>query len=100
MAFDIDTIYKALANPVRREILTFLREPRVHFPRQPLSFDDGVCASEIAALLSVSQSTVSVHLATLRQAELVTTTRIGQWVFFKRNDAVIEAFLGALHREL
>ena len=41
----------------------------------------------------LSQSTVSAHLATLQRAGLVTTRRVGQWIFYKRNEETIKAFL-------
>lgn len=63
-------------------------------------FPQGVCAGQIDALCGLSQSTVSAHLATLERAGLVTSTRVGQWAFFKRNDAVIQAFLDSLQRGL
>ncbi|WP_261509558.1 ArsR/SmtB family transcription factor [Burkholderia multivorans] len=97
---DIDAILKALANPVRREILVWLKTPDVHFPDQTLPYHHGVCAGQIDARCGLSQSTVSAHLATLQRAGLVTSTRVGQWAFFKRNEAVIDAFLDALRRGL
>ena len=93
MTLDIDAIHKALANPVRREILAWLREPYAHFSDQELPLDHGVCAGKIDAHCGLSQSTVSAHLAALQRAGLVTSKRVGQWVFFKRNEAVIQAFL-------
>jgi len=89
---DIDAIHKALANPLRREILEWLKEPELHFPNQELPLSHGVCAGQIDERCNMSQSTVSAHLATLHKAGLVTTKRVGQWVFFKRDEAVIQAF--------
>lgn len=100
MTIDIDAIHKALANPVRREILAWLKEPRAHFTNQELPLECGVCAGQINARCGLSQSTVSAHLATLQSAGLVTVKRIGQWSFFTRNEAVIQAFLDALHANL
>ncbi|MBY0240009.1 MAG: ArsR family transcriptional regulator [Burkholderiaceae bacterium] len=93
MNIDIDAIHKALANPVRRQILSWLKQPEAFFADQlhPLSF--GVCASLIDERTGLSQSTVSAHLATLQKAGLVTVQRVGQWNFFKRNDDVIAAFI-------
>jgi DNA-binding transcriptional ArsR family regulator len=90
---DIDAIHKALANPVRREILAWLKEPEAHFRGQLLPLDQGVCAGQIDERCDMSQSTVSAHLATLHKAGLVTSKRVGQWVFFKRDEDVIKAFL-------
>jgi DNA-binding transcriptional ArsR family regulator len=97
---DLDAIYKALANPMRREILACLREPQAHFADQELPLDHGVCAGRIDAHCGLSQSTVSAHLAALQKAGLVTSKRVGQWVFFKRNEPVIEAFLAKMHQQL
>jgi DNA-binding transcriptional ArsR family regulator len=93
---DIDAIHKALANPVRREILGWLKEPQKHFAEQEHPLDFGVCCGMIDKRSGLSQSTISAHLATLQNAELVTTRRVGQWVFFKRNEATIEAFLQSI----
>lgn len=97
---DIDAIHKALANPVRRDILAWLKAPEAYFADQlhPLSL--GVCAGKIDERCGLSQSTVSGHLAILQKAGLVTVTRFGQWNMFKRNDAVISAFLDHIHTGL
>jgi ArsR family transcriptional regulator len=97
---DIDAIHKALANPVRREILAWLKEPDRYFADQlhPLSL--GVCAGMIDARCGLSQSTVSGHLAILLKAGLVTVTRLGQWNMFKRDEEVIARFLDQLQADL
>ena len=41
---DIDAIHKSLANPVRRQILQWLKEPAEHFAQQEHPLDIGVCA--------------------------------------------------------
>lgn len=100
MQIDIDAIHKALANPVRRQILTWLKAPETWFSEQahPLTF--GVCAGLIDQRAGLSQSTVSAHLATLQKAGLVTVHRVGQWNFFKRNEAVIQAFVDHMNQGL
>jgi DNA-binding transcriptional ArsR family regulator len=90
---DIDAIHKALANPVRRQILQWLKEPEKHFGDQAYPLENGVCAGRIDAHCDLSQSTVSAHLATLQKAGLITSHRIGQWNFFKRDEETIAAFL-------
>ncbi|MBN3763025.1 helix-turn-helix transcriptional regulator [Burkholderia sp. Ac-20365] len=97
---DVDAIHKALANPARRVILTKLREPEKYFPTQELSYDHGVCAGQFDDCCGLSQSTVSAHLAALQRAGLITSKRVGQWVFFKRNEAVIQAFLAHMNADL
>jgi len=96
---DIDLIIKALANPVRRDILRRLKDPRKHFSDQEHSLDVGVCAGQFERC-GLSQSTMSTHLATLQRAGLVTAHRIGQWVFYKRDEDAIAAFLSALDKDL
>ena len=97
---NIDAIHKALANPVRRQILQWLKDPEQHFVEQELPLDMGVCAGLIDRRLGLSQSTVSAHLATLQKAGLVSTKKVGQWSFFKRDEATIQAFLKQLQQGL
>jgi DNA-binding transcriptional ArsR family regulator len=94
---DIDAIHKALANPVRRQILNWLKDPDQHFAQQDYSFDIGVCAKRIDERAGLSQSTVSAHLASLQRAGLVSSRRVGQWIFFKRNEDTIAAFLAHMN---
>ena len=56
---DIDAIHKALANPVRRQILQWLKEPEQYFQEQDHPLHLGVCAGLIDRRLNLSQSTVS-----------------------------------------
>ena len=92
---DKDEILKALANPARMDILNWLKKPEEHFPTQEHPFEMGVCASQFDNR-GLAQSSVSAHLATLASADLVTTRRVGQWVFYKRNEETIAAFQAAL----
>ncbi|AWI76870.1 transcriptional regulator [Parazoarcus communis] len=96
---NIDVIIKALAHPVRREILQWLKEPEKHFSEQAHPLEVGVCAGMFERC-GLSQSTVSTHLATLQNAGLVSTRRIGQWVFYKRNEETISTFLRQISDEL
>jgi ArsR family transcriptional regulator len=96
----IDAIHKALANPVRRDILQWLKDPQVHFAHQEHALDIGVCAGLIDERTGLSQSTVSAHLATLQRAGLVTSRRVGQWIFYKRDEETIKAFLDHMNQGL
>lgn len=100
MSFDTDEIIKALAHPVRRQILHWLKDPQQYFADQDHALEIGVCAGMIDRRTGLSQSTVSAHLATLQRAGLVTSKRVGQWNFFKRNEETIQAFLRRLDDEL
>lgn len=100
MDIDTDAICKALAAPVRREFLHWLRAPHRFFREPQVSLHDGVCVGDFESTSGLSQSTVSAHLAILRKARLVTRVKVGQWVLFKRNEAVIRAFIAHLERGL
>ena len=97
---DIDAIHKALANPVRRQILAWLKEPEVFFADQQHPLSLGVCAGLIDRRCGLSQSTVSAHLATLQKAGLIVSYRVGQWNYFKRDEATIQAFLDHMNTGL
>jgi DNA-binding transcriptional ArsR family regulator len=100
MPIDLDDIIKALAHPVRREILAWLKDPHVCFPDQDHSLEHGVCAGQIDQRAGLSQSTISAHLATLQRAGLITSKKVGQWHFFKRNEDAIQAFLQEMNKQL
>lgn len=91
-------VLRALASPRRLQILEWLRDPEAHFPPQRDGdlVDDGVCVLFIADKLGVAQPTATTHLQALARAGLVTSKRIGQWTFYKRDDKAIRAF----HRQL
>src|ERR1700674_1548479 len=91
---------KALANPVRRQILGWLKEPQAHFANQEHPLSLGVCAGQITAHTGLSQSTISAHLAILLRANLISARRLGQWVFFKRDDNAVRTLLDRLRSEL
>jgi DNA-binding transcriptional ArsR family regulator len=95
-------ILRALASPKRLQILDWLRDPESHFPPQRDGdlVDDGVCVIFIADKLDVSQPTATTHLQSLARAGLVTSKRIGQWTFYKRNEQAIEAFKRQLSDDL
>ncbi len=97
---ELEEIIKALASPARREILAWLRTPGTYFADQAHPLEMGVCASKIFEKTGLSQSTASAHLASLQRAGLVSTRKVGQWIFYARNEAVIAAFLHKMHQEL
>ena len=100
MPDDLDDIMKALAHPLRRDILQWLKEPQQYFSEQHHSLENGVCAGQIDQRAGLSQSTVSAHLATLQKAGLITSQKVGQWHFFKRNEPAIQAFLQRIGQQL
>ena len=86
-------VFRALASPKRLQILEWLRDPVAHFPPQRDGdlVDDGVCVIFIADKLGVAQPTATTHLQALARAGLVTSKRVGQWTFYKRNERAIKA---------
>ena len=62
-------ITKALADENRVRALGALRE-------------QSLCVCQIVELLELAPSTVSKHLAILRQAGLVTSRKEGRWIYF------------------
>lgn len=98
---DIDLIFKALSNPLRRQILQWLKAPEQYFPMlETQDVNRGVCAGQIEALGNVSQSTMSNHLSVLQQAGLVLVQKHGQWCYFSRNEAVIQSYIQHLQQAL
>jgi len=87
-------VFRALASPRRLQILEWLRDPVAHFPPQRDGdlVEDGVCVIFIADKLGVTQPTATTHLQALARAGLVTSKRVGQWTFYKRDEAAIRAF--------
>ncbi|MGF6601477.1 DNA-binding transcriptional ArsR family regulator [Paraburkholderia sp. GAS448] len=85
-------IYKALANPFRREILRWLKAPNKYFVEGYVDLGCGVPSNAIHARGGLSQSTVSAQVAVLVKARLLVSTRVGQWMFLARNEEVIRAF--------
>ncbi|MFD2934590.1 ArsR/SmtB family transcription factor [Spirosoma flavum] len=81
-------VFKALSNKTRLQILSWLKEPEIHFPLQDFceAKGVGVCVGHIQAKCGLNQSTVSEYLSLLQRAGLVTATRVGQWTFYKRNE--------------
>ena len=98
---DLDLIYKALSNPIRRQILQWLKHPEQFLPSEECGgFARGVCAGQIERLGQVSQSTMSNHLSVLHQAGLITATKHGQWSYFSRNEALIQQYIEHLQQHL
>ncbi|MFT4434693.1 ArsR/SmtB family transcription factor [Caballeronia sp. 15715] len=88
---DENLIYKPLANPFRREILTWLKTPDKYFVQGHADLGCGIPSNAIHARSGLSQSALSVHVAALIDAGLVVPTRVGQWMFLSRNEEVIRA---------
>ena len=71
---------RALADPVRREILNLLKHGRLS-------------AGDIAAHFDITAAAVSRHLAVLREADLIRDTREGKYIYYDLNASVLEEIL-------
>lgn len=76
----MNSIFKALNDPTRREILQLLQER-------------DLTAGEIAEKFSISWPSVSHHLDLLKQAKLVTSEKEGQYVYYSLNTTVVDEIL-------
>ena len=70
-------VFKALADPTRRQILTLLKE-------------GDLTAGEISSQFDMSKSSISQHLNVLKQAELVYDNKQGQYVNYSLNTTVFQ----------
>jgi len=86
-------LFAALASARRLQVLEWLKDPRSNFPPQRDGdlVNDGVCVLFIADKLGVTQPTATSHLQRLARAGLVSSRRIGQWTFYKRDEDAIAA---------
>ncbi|NIH80640.1 ArsR/SmtB family transcription factor [Amycolatopsis viridis] len=94
---------RALSNPVRLQLLSWLREPERHFPMDQAIADPvevGVCVSHIQAKAGLAQSTVSAYLAELQRAGLVRATRVGKWTHYRRDEQRIAELVAVLGQTL
>jgi DNA-binding transcriptional ArsR family regulator len=73
----MNTIFKALADPTRREILDLLKT-------RPLT------SGEIADAFPTTWPTISRHLAVLRDAGLIIAIREGQHIRYELNTSVVQ----------
>ena len=71
---------KALADPIRREILNLLKVGRLS-------------AGEIAAHFPVTDASSSRHLSVLKEADLIRDTREGKFIFYELNASVLEEIM-------
>ena len=94
---------RALSNPVRLQLLTWLREPERNFRLDGAIADPnevGVCVTHIQAKVGLAQSTVSAYMAELERAGLVRATRVGKWTHYRRDERRIAELVAVLGRTL
>jgi DNA-binding transcriptional ArsR family regulator len=96
---DLAEALKALANPARLQLMQWLREPVTSFAEfEPIADREtvGVCVTHLQAKSGLAQSTVSSYMTTLERAGLVTSTRVGKWTHYRRDETRIAETLALL----
>jgi ArsR family transcriptional regulator len=76
----VNAIFRALADPTRREILEHLRS-------------GALTSGEIAERFPTSWPTISRHLRVLQEAELIIAERKGQHVHYELNTTLFQDFV-------
>ena len=71
---------KALADPIRREILSMLKKGRMS-------------AGDICDHFDVTGASISRHLSVLKEADLIRDTREGKFIFYELNTSVLEEIM-------
>ena len=71
---------RALADPIRREILNLLKSGRMS-------------AGEIVEHFDVTGASISRHLSVLKEADLIRDTREGKFIYYDLNASVLEEIM-------
>lgn len=69
-------IYKAISDPIRRDILDLLKE-------------SDLTVNEIVDKFKISQPSISNHLAILKNAGLITSEKSGRHIYYSLNTTVL-----------
>ena len=73
----INAVFKALADPTRREILRLLSGGER-------------TAGELSSSFDMTKPSMSHHFAVLKEADLITSRREGQQIYYALNTTVLE----------
>ena len=76
----MNEIFKALNDATRREILELLKTKNMS-------------AGEIADQFNMSKPSISHHLDILKRADLITSEKSGQFIFYSINTTIMEDVL-------
>lgn len=71
---------RAIADPVRRDILNLLKKGRMS-------------AGDIVSHFNITGAAISRHLSVLKEADLVRDEREGQFIYYELNTSVLEDVL-------
>ncbi len=76
----MNIVFKALNDPTRRKILELLQER-------------DMTAGEIVEQFNISGPSISHHLDLLKQAQLVTAEKDGQYIYYSLNTTVVDEIM-------
>lgn len=79
----INTAFKALAHPIRRDILKHLRKGAMH-------------AGAFAPLYEISKPSLSSHFSVLKDAGLIVAERDGTHIYYRLNATVADEVLSGV----
>jgi len=79
------SIFKALNDDTRRSILDLLKK-------------EDLTAGDIAAHFNISKPSISHHLDILKQADLVSSVKKGQFIHYSLNTTVLEDVLSWIYQ--
>lgn len=71
---------RALADPIRRDILNLLKNGRMS-------------AGDISNHFPVTAASISRHLSVLKEADLIRDAREGKYIFYELNASVLEEIM-------
>ena len=71
---------RALADPIRREILNLLKAGKLS-------------AGEITEHFDVTAASISRHLSILKEADLIRDQRVGKFIYYELNASVLEEIM-------
>jgi ArsR family transcriptional regulator len=84
----IEAGFHALSDPLRLRIIDLLKSQEL-------------CVCDLCATLEVSQSKLSFHLKTLKEAQLIQARQEGRWIYYRLNltqFVVLEQYLSEFRR--
>lgn len=76
----LQNTWKALADPIRRDILNLLKSGRLS-------------AGEIGTHFPVTGASISRHLSVLKEADLIRDKREGKYIYYELNASVLEEIM-------
>jgi len=76
----MNAIFKALNDETRRKIIELLKQKDMN-------------AGEIAEEFNISKPSISHHLDILKRADLITSEKKGQYIYYSLNTTIVEDLL-------